>query len=166
MACAKFYWLAYKPYKRFMQFANIFPYATRSNAHMVWLNVLTKKRYDALHEVYGSLEEALQHIDQKLLKELGCRYETVLIVLNRFEEFDHESYEKELSKRDLHLISIEDDQYPSLLHQLPDPPVFLYYRGDLEILHEPCIALVGTRGMTPYGRTLRTGACFCRSGDY
>ena len=117
-----------------------------------WLNVLTKKRYDALCASYGSLGPALEHIDQQLLQGLGCREETVLITLNRLEEFDPQFYEQELKKRALDVLSIEDDIYPQLLRQIADPPIFLYYRGDLEVLHQPCIALVGKRDMSSYGK--------------
>ncbi|MFA7682384.1 MAG: DNA-processing protein DprA, partial [Candidatus Peribacteraceae bacterium] len=117
-----------------------------------WLGVLTKKRYDVLQDVYGNLDEALGHMSEELLKSLGCREETVWKTLNRLEEFDPSAYDQELKKRDLHLLSIEDASYPEALRTLPDPPVFLMYRGDLTILSQPCIALVGTRNMSSYGK--------------
>ena len=117
-----------------------------------WLNILSKKRYDALLQLYGSLEGALSHVDQPLLRALSCREETVLTVLNRLEEFQPEAYEQELAKRDIGVLCIEDALYPRLLREIADPPVFLYYRGDLEILEQPCVALVGTRGMSSYGK--------------
>ncbi|MBT4119460.1 MAG: DNA-protecting protein DprA [Candidatus Peribacter sp.] len=117
-----------------------------------WLNVLTKKRYDALIEKFSSIDEALQHIDPELLKSLGCKEETVFRALNRMDECDPESYLAELTKRGISLISIEDPQYPARLKQIADPPVFLYYKGSLEILNEPTIACVGKREMSTYGQ--------------
>ena len=117
-----------------------------------WLNILTKKRYDALAEQYGSMESALSHMNQSLLKALGCREETILLALNRMDELDPSYYEQELKKRGINVLCIEDDSYPSALKNIADPPVFLYYRGDLEILHQPCIALVGRREMSSYGK--------------
>jgi len=117
-----------------------------------WLNVLTKKRYDVLQDVYGDLDAALEHISEELLKSLGCREETIFKTLNRLEEFDAESYEKELKKRDIAFLSIEDACYPETLNNVPDQPIFLYYQGDLEILDQPCLALVGTRVMSGYGK--------------
>lgn len=116
-----------------------------------WLNVLTKKRMDALLSVYGDLTEALQHVGESLLKSLGCRDDTVLATLNRLEEFDPEDYEQELTKRHLSFCTIDDPEYPSSLKEIPDAPVFLYWRGDLGILEQPCLALVGTRAMSEYG---------------
>lgn len=116
-----------------------------------WLNVLNKKRMDALLSVYGDLTEALGHMGEPLLKSLGCRDDTVLIVLNRLEEFDPDAYEKELEKRGITFLAIDDPAFPAALKEIADPPVFLYARGDLAILQEPCLALVGTREMSEYG---------------
>ncbi|MDA1293077.1 MAG: DNA-processing protein DprA [bacterium] len=116
-----------------------------------WLNVLTKKRYDALVEKFGSIDEALQNIDQALLKELGCKEETVFIALNRLDECDPEGYQAQLTKRGITLITIEDPTYPARLKQIADPPVFLYYKGSLDIVNEPTIACVGKREMSTYG---------------
>lgn len=126
----------------------------RSALTWSWLNCLTKKRYDALKEVYGDLDHALEHLNEDLLKSLGCRDETLFKVLNRHEEFDSETYAKELDRRGLKILSIEDDAYPSALKEIGDPPIFLSYKGDLEILHQPCIGLVGTREMSPYGKRI------------
>jgi len=117
-----------------------------------WINMLTKKRYDALVDVYGDLDAALGHVNEELLKSLGCREDTILRTLNRLEEFDVSSYEQELKKRELEFLDIEDPAYPEALSTLPDPPIFLYYKGSLEILDQPCIACVGTREMSSYGK--------------
>ena len=117
-----------------------------------WLNVLSAKRYTALTQVYSNLDDALVEISPNMLKELGCKDETMMIVMNRLEEFDPAAYEVELAKRDLELITIEDEQYPALLKTIADPPTFLYYSGDLSILSQPCIGLVGRREMSSYGQ--------------
>jgi DNA processing protein len=41
--------------------------------------------------------------------------------------------------------------YPPLLAQLYDPPAGLYVRGDVEILGEAAVAIVGARSCSPYG---------------
>ena len=117
-----------------------------------WLNILTKKRLDAIVQVYGDLDTALESMSEELLKSLGCREETIYKILNRLEEFDVTSYEKELQKRDLTFLTIDDDNYPSARRTIPDPPVFLYAKGDLSILAQPCVALVGSRKMSSYGK--------------
>lgn len=54
-------------------------------------------------------------------------------------------------------VYINEDKYPELLKKIPDPPNPLYYIGKLELLDKECIALVGSRRTTQYGRwTART----------
>lgn len=131
-----------------------------------WLNLLNKKRYDALQEVFGDLDTALGALDENVLKQLGCRDDTVFKTLNRLEEFDVTTYEAELKRRNISFLAFEDDAFPSLLKAVPDAPVFLYYKGDLSITNRPCIAVVGTRDPSSYGKlvTERFVPDFVRGG--
>lgn len=117
-----------------------------------WMHVLNYKRYEALITQFGTLEDALTNVSLELLQSLGCKEETAMIGMNRLEEMDTDQYAHELQKRGIQLITIEDDMYPSFLRQIDDRPVFLYAMGDLSILDQPCLALVGTREMSEYGR--------------
>jgi len=45
-----------------------------------------------------------------------------------------------------------DDSYPILLREIYQPPPLLCFRGDIDILKGKCLAMVGTRRMTSYGR--------------
>lgn len=45
-----------------------------------------------------------------------------------------------------------DDHYPERLEHTPWAPWVLFYRGDISLLQQPCIAMVGTRAPTVYGR--------------
>ena len=48
-------------------------------------------------------------------------------------------------------LSLDDERYPPLLRLIPDPPPLLYVRGDLSLLREPQIAMVGSRRASPAG---------------
>ena len=51
------------------------------------------------------------------------------------------------------IISIEDKTYPKLLKEIPDSPKQLYYKGDWDAeIFENCLAVVGSRRMTSYGK--------------
>jgi DNA processing protein len=50
-----------------------------------------------------------------------------------------------------HLICFDDSAYPEILRQINDSPVLLYASGDISLLHEPQIAIVGSRHCTPGG---------------
>ena len=46
------------------------------------------------------------------------------------------------------------DDFPAALAPDPDPPGVLFWRGRLDALDRPCVALVGTRNATPDGRSV------------
>lgn len=52
----------------------------------------------------------------------------------------------------VHIIKKDDERYPALLRQIADPPKQLYCRGNLALLDSFCIAVVGTRKASDYGR--------------
>lgn len=137
-------------------------------AALIWsyLNILTKKRYDALGKVYGSLDGALKNLNEEMLRSFGCRDETVYRTLLRLEEFDVERYQEELDLHGVAFCTVDDPSYPRLLREIPDPPVILYYKGDISIGNQPCIALVGTRRMSLYGKRAAQefAGAFARAG--
>lgn len=50
-------------------------------------------------------------------------------------------------------ISILDDRYPTSLKNIYDPPLFLYYRGNISLLHSSyLLTIVGSRTSTDYHR--------------
>ena len=128
--------------------------ALERHVDLVWssLNCLNKKRYDFLIEKFGSLEKALESINEKLLIELGCRDDTIKRTIKRAEEFNYDKEIGILNNLEIKLISIEDESYPDSLRDIPDSPVFLFTRGNIELLKSESIAIVGTRNMTPYGK--------------
>jgi DNA processing protein len=63
--------------------------------------------------------------------------------------------EKELKKLDKiggKLISVWDEEYPSLLKKIYDPPLLFYILGELAESDQYSIAIVGTRQPTSYGK--------------
>lgn len=47
------------------------------------------------------------------------------------------------------LISLDHEHYPPLLREIPGPPEQLYVRGDINVLHKPQLAIVGSRKASP-----------------
>ena len=69
-------------------------------------------------------------------------------------------------------VAITDPAYPALLRESPDPPPWLFYRGDLRDLERPAVAVVGARRASRAGleaaariaRTLAAGGYTVCSG--
>jgi len=54
----------------------------------------------------------------------------------------------------INIIKITDKEYPDLLKKIYDPPDELYIKGDASALNRKCLAIVGTRTATEYGKAI------------
>jgi len=62
--------------------------------------------------------------------------------------------EKEIAaaqKAGCRLLPYDSRDYPRLLREILDPPLVLYVRGDVQVLSQHALAMVGTRKPTAYG---------------
>ena len=50
------------------------------------------------------------------------------------------------------VLGFDDDRYPSLLREIPDPPLALWALGNPELLSRVGVGIVGSRAATSYGR--------------
>ena len=72
--------------------------------------------------------------------------------------------EKQLTTAEKHgtrIVTLWDDEYPAALKEIYNPPAFFFVKGMLVPQDSHAIAIVGTRGMTEYGR--RVTESFARS---
>ncbi|MCX5842706.1 MAG: DNA-processing protein DprA [Deltaproteobacteria bacterium] len=69
-------------------------------------------------------------------------------------------------KHNVQVISRESPNYPKPLSRIPDPPALLHVLGNMDALNNDCIAIVGTREPTEYGKSFakRLGALFAEKG--
>lgn len=102
---------------------------------------------------FGSPTEVLRASQKELLQVNGIRGRQIA---GLFSEIDNRNRgEQELQRlADLGgvAVSFADEKYPVLLQQLVDPPPVLYILGRSELLSTPCVAVVGSRAATSYGR--------------
>lgn len=59
-----------------------------------------------------------------------------------------------IEKCGVELLAWSDERFPGTLKEIFEPPVTLYARGDLSLLDQPCLAVVGSRKPTPYGSAM------------
>ncbi len=57
-----------------------------------------------------------------------------------------------VEREKIDMVTIYDNNYPTLLRQISNPPFLIYLRGSKDIWHKDCFAVVGTRAMSEYGR--------------
>lgn len=110
-------------------------------------------RLAALIEYFGGIAEAW-HASPGALRAsgLGSRASDALIATRARISLDAEMERVELAG--VHFLTLEDDDYPRLLREIPSPPLVLYVRGTLQPSDEAAVAIVGTRRVTSYGREM------------
>ena len=59
-----------------------------------------------------------------------------------------------IGKHKIQGLTLNDDAYPQRLHDCPDAPIIIYYKGNAELNQQRVINLVGTRRCTTYGQDL------------
>jgi DNA processing protein len=60
-----------------------------------------------------------------------------------------------------HIITLADAEYPQALLNIPDPPLLLYVKGQLALLHHSSLAIVGSRSATTQG--IRNAESFAKA---
>lgn len=53
---------------------------------------------------------------------------------------------------DMGIVTYFDYDYPQLLCKINNPPLVLYYKGEISLLQNRCVAVIGTRNATDKGR--------------
>jgi len=61
---------------------------------------------------------------------------------------------EELNKKGIKIVSIYDNEYPSLLKEIYDPPFILYYQGNINILNKISLAVIGSRNISDYAKKI------------
>jgi len=119
---------------------------------LLWLSCgeITAQRVDRLIEKYGSPAE----VRAAYGRESGPKFQEVaderLKKMHSEAAIDGEL--EKLEKKHVKLLFSDDPDYPPLLRTIDDFPYLLYYAGRLDCLHEPTVALVGTRNASSYGQ--------------
>lgn len=130
------------------------PQAARSNTHL-WLALtltpgLGPTRARKLVEGLGGIENVFRASLTELEAAGLPGHSAQSIGTGKSEELAQEELVRAASAG-AEVISLEGAEFPSRLKQIYDPPCVLYIRGDVGVLAQAGIAIVGTRHPTPYG---------------
>jgi DNA processing protein len=67
---------------------------------------------------------------------------------------DAEKEAEAISKAECRLVAYDSADYPPLLKQIPDAPLLLYVRGNVKVLSQLAVAMVGSRRPSAYGSSV------------
>ena len=117
--------------------------ATRPNLHDRDKLALLRYFHDP-EDIFYAEKEAFSQIE-------GLNAETVEALQDKNLKQAHAVLEQCMGKN-IHICTLNDAAYPGRLKNITDPPMVLYYKGNLPDLdNAPVIAAVGTRSATAYG---------------
>jgi DNA processing protein len=94
----------------------------------------------------------LSEADIVQLHGIGKHSTKSLLSFNAWDEVDN--IIRKTEKLACRLIISEDDCYPTLLNEIPDPPLLLWVKGSVDLLNNAGIAIVGTRSPSLYGKEI------------
>jgi DNA processing protein len=104
--------------------------------------------------LFGSPERALSASHEDL-KKIGMLSDKVAAAVGSFPWLEHATREIEkAAEANVSLVTADSPAYPENLRNTPDPPPYLYVRGELRAEDGNAIAIVGTRKPTHYGMTV------------
>ena len=108
-------------------------------------------RIGQLESYFGSLENAWNAPSSEL-KHAGLDSSVVRGITSRRPEISLETEMEKLEHYAVNVLTYHDPDYPARLKEIHDYPPLLYIRGTLLPEDEWCLAVVGTRRATVYGR--------------
>lgn len=129
---------------------------------MKYLNALNKieglgqKKIKILMNFFDSAEE-IWKADFSTLAKSGIGEKFAQRTSDQRSAIDPDDEWAKLEKENVLAFSLKDENYPSLLKQIPDSPYILYMKGDPDCLRMPLVAIVGSRKLTEYGNRVAFG---------
>lgn len=110
-----------------------------------------RARFSLLEQHFASIEEAWK-ASPAALQQAGLSGPTLSALLAARDGISPAEELEKLERANVRPLTWHDEAYPARLKEIYDKPPILYVRGELTSNDEYCIALVGTRRATAYGR--------------
>ena len=130
--------------------------AFKDSLYLHGLNLLPQfgpARLSLLAKRFDSFKNAFEANEKQLLA-VGLDAEVVKNFLILREKINLAEESEKLQKERIEILTFSDENYPKLLLEIPKNPPILYYKGKMDVADELCVAVVGTRQITNYGRTV------------
>ncbi len=127
------------------------------NKYWVWfsrINILNCLQKERLIEKFETPENIWKLSKIELQEKTDLSECEIDEILKKEYREDLEKYVDYMRKNDIKMITILDKNYPLKLKHIYDKPVILFARGNIDLLSEKSIAIVGCRDCTEYGQNI------------
>lgn len=143
---------------------------TKNEQAIIWLDMFDFLTYKKQETILALFDKPAQMLDS-----FACCFEKVKNIVSKA-QFDQmvyalnsqflNSYILSLDSRDIKVLTYASEQYPQQFLDFTDKPFILYCKGDLSLLKTKCVAIVGSRKPTNYGKqvTEKFARAFATSG--
>ena len=108
------------------------------------------QRLRTLIATFGSAEATLAAPESKLAATLGIGSATARAIKETSIP-DGARACTQVAQMGARVLLAGDPEFPDQLAEIPEPPVVLYFWGDMALLRRPIVAMVGSRDHTEYG---------------
>lgn len=110
-------------------------------------------KLQALLDVFDSLADAWQATDLQLQK-IGFDQRAILSLREARTQLDLDRCLAQVEAAGVSLLTWNSTNYPACLREIPNSPPVLYQQGNLLVEDRLGVAVVGTRRLTSYGRSV------------
>ncbi len=137
---------------------------TREDGCLAWLTygMLNPDTSAAMLEEFGSAEaiyDRLLHAGKEFLNEWRVSETSAsALVEHASPDMMHEMMVT-MRRLNIGVMTIRDALYPDALRHIQQPPTILFYLGNPDCLLGKCIAVVGSRTVSPQGQTVTSSIC-------
>ena len=123
---------------------------------VLWLtvsNVLPYKKQRKLLSAFASPKELWNNFvySNSKISEIITEQEFNKLIFLKDDNY-LKNYKNNLKQQDINIVTLFSEPYPNNLKEIESPPLLLYYKGDISLLKTKCLAIVGTRKPTKYGK--------------
>lgn len=118
----------------------------------LYLNNREKMNVTRFSDLYFKYGTKNSFINALLKNEISLSEQTKVEIIN--DQWLKKCYEviDYMDKKDIYVVFYSSKKYPQRLKYLDNPPAILYYIGDISITEEDCVAVIGSRVSSSYGR--------------
>ena len=106
-----------------------------------------------LYNYFGDIETAFNASSRELSQIDGLSVKKAENFIKARDKVNIEKAVKEVENRGINYLTFEDENYPQMLRQISNPPVVLYFKGDLFSCNlKKTLAVVGSRRASSYAK--------------
>lgn len=103
------------------------------------------RHYGCAHRIWGLAEKDIRQ-EQRMNERQKNNF------INCRRHWDLLGEWQKMKDKGIRTVSFDDRVYPGRLREIPDKPFLLYYIGELPVETMPCVAIIGARMCSEYGR--------------